>query len=675
MELTGDDVRAWFAAVEGPGLGRVGTAADPAVTTDGARLAVTAYTRVSLDEALRSGVAVVDVATGGLTVVGTGRHDRLPRWSPDASALAWLTDAGTPDELRPAWAVVPVGAGGGPAAEPPSSAPLAGTAEDVSWSPAGGRLLVVVHAEDGPGPTSTAPAGVHPTGPRPGDGPVPPGPTPDWRPVVLRPAEPTGRRSAVLVDTATAAARPVDLGGANVWEAVWCGPEALAAVVSDSPGEESWYATRLVHARLGDPAVTELHRGGVQLGRPAATPSGRRVAVVEAFCSDRSLVAGSLVVLDTTAPDAPPLRPDSAGVDVTRCCWRTEDVLAFIGVRGLRTVAGEVDVVTGTVRETWVSDGSTSGSHPEAAWSADGTVHAVAESWAAAPHVVTVAGGTERTVLDLAHDGTRELVRRAGRIAPVSWTAPDGVVVEALLVTPAVDGDGPVPLVLDIHGGPVWAWRNQFRMGQHTTPLLAALGFAVLLPNPRGSSGRGQAYARLVERDVCGPDTDDFLSGLDHLVAAGIADPARLGVTGTSYGGTMACWLPTQDTRFAAAVPVSGGTDWVSFHFTTDIPDFDPLVLPGDALDPGGEYVRRSPLTHARTVRTPVLHLAGARDTCVPVGQAMEFHRALSLRGAVSELVVYPLEGHGVHDFPAVADAVERTVGWFCRYLTGPAAT
>jgi dipeptidyl aminopeptidase/acylaminoacyl peptidase len=640
-------VREWFAAVEGPGLGRVTAAADPAVAGDG-RLAFTAFTRRTLDEPMRSSIEILDAA-GKRTTVGAGQHDRLPRWSV-TGALAWLTDDGTPDRWSPAWV-------GGEAADAVRGTDLPGTAEDGAWSPDGRCLLVVVHADEGAGPTTSAPA--------------PGTPADDWHPTVLRSTAPTGWRSVHIVDPATGGTRDITPPGLTVWEATWCGSDAIAAIVADGPGEETWYSARLVVAPVDSGSGISsrvLATSSVQLGRPAASPSGRRVAVVEAFSSDRSLVAGDLLVGDTTATEL--RRIDTAGVDVTRCAWRTEDVLCFIGIRGLHTVAGEIDVQTGELRETWVSAGSTSGEYPQAAWSPDGTMHVAAESWTEPPHLLTVRNARESMILDFAHDGTRELLLRAGTIETIAWSAPDGVKVEALLVIPPeAGGAAPHPLVLDIHGGPVWAWRNQYRMGQYSTPLLAALGYAVLLPNPRGSSGRGQAYARLVERDVCGPDTDDFLSGLDVLVDRGIADPARIGVTGTSYGGTMACWLPTQDSRFAAAVPVSGGTDWVSFHFTTDIPDFDFMVLPGDPLDPAGGYGRRSPLTHVAAVQTPVLHLAGARDTCVPVSQAMEFHRALSLRGVESELVVYPREGHGVHDFPAVADAVERTVGWFVRHL------
>jgi dipeptidyl aminopeptidase/acylaminoacyl peptidase len=238
------------------------------------------------------------------------------------------------------------------------------------------------------------------------------------------------------------------------------------------------------------------------------------------------------------------------------------------------------------------------------------------------------------------------------------------------LVVPAADvAAPPYPLVLDIHGGPVWTWQDQYAMRGSTGPLLASRGYAVLYVNPRGSTGRGQDFARRVAADMLGEDTGDFLTAVDLLVAEGVADPGRVGLTGTSYGATMALWLVTQDQRFAAAVALSGGSDWVSYHFTTSISDFDLLFLPGDPLDRAGEYVRRSPLTHSARVRTPVLQLAGQLDLDVPASQGLELHRALTMQGTVSELVVYPEEGHGVDDLPAVVDAVARTLVWFERHM------
>jgi dipeptidyl aminopeptidase/acylaminoacyl peptidase len=131
----------------------------------------------------------------------------------------------------------------------------------------------------------------------------------------------------------------------------------------------------------------------------------------------------------------------------------------------------------------------------------------------------------------------------------------------------------------------------------------------------------------------------------------------------------MALWLIARDPRFAASVAVSGVSDFVSFHHTTSIADFDLFFLPGEPLEPGGEYVRRSPLTYVDQVRTPVLMITGQQDRDVPPSQSLEMHRALTMRGAVSELVLYPEEGHVVGDFPAVTDAVARTVAWFERHM------
>jgi len=166
-----------------------------------------------------------------------------------------------------------------------------------------------------------------------------------------------------------------------------------------------------------------------------------------------------------------------------------------------------------------------------------------------------------------------------------------------------------------------------------------------------------------------GEDTYDYLRGVDALVAGGIADPKRLGVTGISYGGFMSAWLVTQDTRFAAAVPISAATNWYSKHRTSKIPYFDALFLDGAPSSPSGLYFQRSPVMYAARVRTPVLQLAGALDRSTHPAQALEFHRSLLEHGAQSTLVTYPNAGHGVRDFPEVIDATTRYVGWFLNHL------
>lgn len=166
-----------------------------------------------------------------------------------------------------------------------------------------------------------------------------------------------------------------------------------------------------------------------------------------------------------------------------------------------------------------------------------------------------------------------------------------------------------------------------------------------------------------------GADTHDYLSGLDRLVADGVADPQRIAVMGGSYGGFMTSWLITQDQRFAAAIPVAPVTNWTSQHLTSNIPYFDTFCLGSDFTDRDGNHYLRSPILHANRVKTPTLNICGALDRCTPPGQAREFHNALRESGVPSVLVTYPQEGHGIRSFPAMIDYAARVVSWFDTWL------
>jgi dipeptidyl aminopeptidase/acylaminoacyl peptidase len=198
---------------------------------------------------------------------------------------------------------------------------------------------------------------------------------------------------------------------------------------------------------------------------------------------------------------------------------------------------------------------------------------------------------------------------------------------------------------------------------------VAARGYAVLMPNPRGSAGRGRDFAAMVVGDMGGADARDVLAGIDALVERGIADPARIGVTGGSYGGFMSCWLPTLDDRFAASVAISPVTDWYSQHFNSNIGRWDAEFLAAEPTDAGGAYRDRSPVMFADRVRTPTLVTAGVNDRCTPPGQAVEFFRALRWHGVETELVLYPEEGHGVRKLPTAIDLGARMAGWFERFM------
>jgi dipeptidyl aminopeptidase/acylaminoacyl peptidase len=197
-----------------------------------------------------------------------------------------------------------------------------------------------------------------------------------------------------------------------------------------------------------------------------------------------------------------------------------------------------------------------------------------------------------------------------------------------------------------------------------------AAGYAVLQPNYRGSVGRGQSFTRLNVGDPGGAEFEDVLRGLDWCVREGVADAARIGVTGVSYGGYLTAWAAATSHRFRAAVMVSGISDLLSYQYTANN-GFSEAII-GAPLHDGDArrlYIERSPLLHVSKKAPPTLILHGADDHCTPLGQAEEFYRALLDHGVATELVVYPREGHGFKECAHHADAWRRKVAWFDRYL------
>jgi dipeptidyl aminopeptidase/acylaminoacyl peptidase len=447
----------------------------------------------------------------------------------------------------------------------------------------------------------------------------------------------------------------------------------VLAITSEQPGEDDWYSAVLSRLDIATGEVTELLRSDVQLGLPSGTPDGAKAAIVQAVCSDRCIVAGDLIVLDLAAGNK--CAVDTAGTDVTAVQWIDDRQLGYVGQRHLDSVAGVVDTGQGPLPESLAGSELIASAHswassfnPAGVFTSADRLVVIRDDYDLPQEIAIVGAAVDDVLASLANAGTDYIRSVAGSAANVSWIAPDGTPIEGVLCTPA--GTGPFPLVLQVHGGPIGAYQRSWGMHGYAVPLLVSRGYAVLLPNPRGSSGRGQEFAAAVVGDMGGADTHDYLSGIDAMVERGIADPARIGTMGVSYGGFMSAWLVTQDQRFKAAVAGSPVTEWYSFTFTTNIPRWGLWFLDdGDPEDIGNQVHTRSPVMHASQARTPTLLTAGAKDRCTPAGQAREFYQALTGHGVDAELVIYPGEGHGVRRFPAVTDYLARIVTWFERYM------
>jgi len=643
-------VTEYYRALRAPGEDRVTDASDLAVSADGAVGAFTGHIVNDFETAPHSTICFVDMESGAQSrLSNSGANARLPRWSPNGEKLAFLAED-SPGNFQ-----LFVGGARGDSAAIIEKLP--GTAEYFHWSPNGKRILVGIA---GFGADLAGCQGGATTVAKSDDG------LPAWAPKVDTGDADNLWRDLYMIDLALGRATRLNPKGLNIWEACWLGDKRIAAVASDSHSEGSSYTARLIEleAEVGKPF--EFFRHTHQIGVPAASPSGVHLALIEAVCSDRLILCGSLHLLDIASGEAQEI--DVNGVGVTHLIWRDNNTLFFAGRRAFETVVGYFSVDSGEVEEIWASATHSIGAwYPAIVPLADNRVAAITESYNTPPEIALIKNNKVKSILSLATEATSSTEFFNATIEEVRWHGRDGLEIHGWFVRP--QGEGPFPVVMNIHGGPVYSIANRWQERVIGAGPLAQRGIATFLPNVRGSSARGHGFALKVKGDMGGEDTYDYLTGLDALVAKGLADPNRLGVTGISYGGFMSCWLITQDHRFAAAVPISPVTNWYSQHNTSQIPYFDAIFLEDDPFSPNGRRFHRSPVMFARNVKTPTLQLTGALDQNTPLTQALEFHRALLEAGVESILVTYPNAGHGIRNYPDVLDHVTRCVAWFEKYL------
>ena len=255
-----------------------------------------------------------------------------------------------------------------------------------------------------------------------------------------------------------------------------------------------------------------------------------------------------------------------------------------------------------------------------------------------------------------------------GRSEVIRWQSSDGLEIEGQVTYPVGYRAGRAyPTILYIHGGPPGRFRSD--LGLLPLQLLAAAGYVVLAPNPRGSSGYGEDFARASFGDWGGGDYRDLMAGVDHLIAEGIADPKRLGVWGASYGGYLTAWVVSQTNRFRAAICQCGLTNLFSFNGQTDIPSFLQYYFGANPYDDPERFRARSALTFIRQAQTPTLFLHGEQDVRVPIAQSYEMYWGLRHVGVDTEFVIYPREGHGIAETPHQRDLYRRALEWFKQRL------
>jgi dipeptidyl aminopeptidase/acylaminoacyl peptidase len=228
------------------------------------------------------------------------------------------------------------------------------------------------------------------------------------------------------------------------------------------------------------------------------------------------------------------------------------------------------------------------------------------------------------------------------------------------------------PLILNIHGGPHSAYGWVF---DHEMQWMAARGYVVVYPNPRGSTTYGQQFANVIQHNYPGDDFHDLMDCVDAVVKLGYVDAARMGVTGGSGGGLLTDWTVTQTTRFKAAVSQRDISDWSNWWYTADFTLFQPTWFEGAPFDKVEEFKKYSPITYITKVQTPMLFILGEADyRTPPTGGGEDFFRALKYRHIDTVMVRFPGESHELSRSGQPWHRVERLeniVSWFDKYLMG----
>ncbi|MGA3204038.1 MAG: S9 family peptidase [Bryobacteraceae bacterium] len=278
--------------------------------------------------------------------------------------------------------------------------------------------------------------------------------------------------------------------------------------------------------------------------------------------------------------------------------------------------------------------------------------------------VISVAGGGRTRV---SHSNPQFDDFAVAKAEAVHWKGPDNFEVEGWLTYPLDYQAGKkVPMILSIHGGPYGANTARY---DARAQIFAAHGYAVLAPNPRGSTGYGAKFEQANVSDWGGKDFGDLMAGVDAMIAKGVADPDKLLVMGGSYGGFMTFWTITQTNRFKAAIGHAGISDWYSFYGQSDIPGLMAYGFAGQPWKAAATYRKYSPITYVDKVKTPIMITHGEQDRRVAIQQAEEYYRGLIGNGVEAIFIRYPREGHGISEPNHQIDLVGRQLEWFEKHL------
>ena len=465
-----------------------------------------------------------------------------------------------------------------------------------------------------------------------------------------------------VVEVATGRQRRLTSGAQWVWNARWSPDSRAIAFLTSPTGKPD-------DGNLTDVGVVPVAGGPMRKlgvignGSFAWSPDGRWIAL--AAPSDRAKHIEKEDLWVVPAAGGRPINL-SAGFDEDAHApvWSPgSDTLYFHASQGVTTMVAAVARSGGPVSLS--TDRDAAAGSPIA--TASGRV-AWTQSEPAVPTEIRVAdhirlSGRSVTALNAALTRLPFGVTRS-----VSWRSTDGVTVGGLLLRPAgAPARAALKTLVLLHGGP---YGSRYSLGFEPVPqYLAAHGYQVFMPNFRSSAGSGTAFKLRERADWGGQDWHDVMSGVDSLVARGLADPRRLGVYGHSYGGYLSAWAITQTDRFDAAMVSAGAVDLAAHWGQSDIQRYRAYDFTGTPWESPETWKHSAPMTHIARAKTPTLVFAGEEDRRVPYPQGQWLYRALLALGVPTEFVHYPREPHGYREYRHNWDRWTRTLAWFNRWV------
>jgi dipeptidyl aminopeptidase/acylaminoacyl peptidase len=571
------------------------------------------------------------------------RVDSDPAWAPDSKTVAFFSTTGEKNDQRQLWMANADGS------NPQKLTMLQGYAARPHWS-ANGKQIAFLYIEGagGGGPLVAAPSttGVVDTA--------------------------IHNQRIGLLDLATKRVRQVSPANLHIYDFDWS-PDGKAFVASAAPGpgDNNWWLAQIYTIDLEKGSATSIYKPSLQVAVPRWSPDGKSVAFIEGLMSDEGFHGGDLFTISATGQrltNRTPKRKSS----VSSFFWQTPERILLTEYVGGGSAISELNLADNNVRTLWqAAEGFHAfGNFPNFAIARDGKVAALVRSSYATPPEVW--GGPIGQWHQVTHNSA-DLKPIWGKAENLKWTN-EGQEIQGWLLPPAkLEPKKKYPLVVLIHGGPsnvtTPEWPAGFGMSRAIIAALSNRGYYVFLPNPRGSYGQGEDFTRANVKDFGGGDLRDILAGIDAALQKYPIDPARLGVTGWSYGGFMTMWTVTQTDRFHAAVAGAGIANWQSYYGQNLIDQWMIPFFGASVYDDPAVYAKSSPIQFIKRVKTPTLVIVGERDAECPAPQSYEFWHALKTFGVPTRLIVYPGEGHMFVKPENQVNRLDQAIAWFDKYL------